>query len=89
MRITKQILRDNIEKTLKNNPSIRVNVKDISKLRNGRWGFHPYEIGFCNTVKSIMVYPWAGSIAYWVFDSNKLNKDELLLIQDRINLKLK
>ena len=85
MRQTKQQLMNDIEKKLKMNPNLRVNVKDMQELRNGRWGLHAYEIGLDSTCKTIMVYPWSGNSPMWIFDANKLKMPQLQAINERIN----
>lgn len=84
MRITKSQLMDEIEKSLKSNPSMRINVKTYPRLKNGRWGLKPYEVGYDVSTKSIMVYPFSGSIASWLFDANKLRVPELREIKSKI-----
>lgn len=88
MRITKQILMNDIEKKLKTHPEIRVVVKDMSRLRNGRWGLHAYEVGYDTKVKTIMVYPFSGATDMWVFDANRLNKPQLEVLKERVDNKL-
>ena len=94
MKITKKQLMNTVESKLKSNPALRVNVKDMTALKNGRWGLHPYEIGYDNVCKAIMVYPWSGGSfpmwegVMWVFDANKLKMPQLETLNHRIDEKL-
>lgn len=84
--MTKQEILNYLEKDLKNNPKIRVNVKDFPTLRNGK--YHPYELGYDNVKRAIFVYPFSGSSTMWLFDGNKLTKDELFRLTVRVEEKI-
>lgn len=88
MKITKQQLMNTVETKLKSNPALRINVKDMTALKEGRWGMHPYELGYDSMCKTIMVYPWCGGSPMWVFDANKLKMPQLETINHRIDEKL-
>ena len=85
MKITKQQLMNTVETKLKSNPTLRINVKDMKELKEGRWGMHPYELGYDNKYKTIMVYPWCESTPTWVFDANRLKKPQLETLNHRID----
>lgn len=57
-------------------------VKDISKLRNGRWGYHAYCLAY--QYGAVHALPWSGANVSWTPDLMKLTRDELITIWERL-----